>query len=92
MIIQEVKVVYYDKYEGTATAYLYVIAPVNEEKVERYCSKILREYKELVSFDPLCSYKIEEDDSLIDFINSIPATRMEPYYPFIEGENYAKKM
>lgn len=92
MIIQEVKAVYYDEYEGIATSYLYVVAPVNEEKVERYCSKIFREYKELVSFEPLCPYTIEEDDSLIEFINSIPATRMEPYHPFIEGGNYAKKM
>lgn len=83
MLIQEIKAVYYNDYEEPVTSYLFMDIPVTEEKVKRYCAKLLRSYKSLVSFEPYCLYKVEFDD-LIELCNSKSLTDMEPYYPFIE--------
>lgn len=83
MIIQEIKAVYYNVYDEAVTNYLFVDIPVTEEKVNRYCAKLMRSYKELVSFAPYRLYKVEFDE-LIELMNAKPLTDMEPYYPFIE--------
>lgn len=84
MIIQEIRAVYNNVYEQSVTRYIFIDAPVNAEKVERYCSKLMRGYKELVSFAPIGLYRVEFDDALIEFINSKSNLSMQPYHPFIE--------
>lgn len=92
MIIQEIKATYYSEYEEIVTTYFYTDVPVTEEKVERYCSKLFPHYKELVSVEPLFSYKLNLDEQLIELINRTPTRFLEPYNPFMELSEYAKKM